>query len=100
MFEGGPRGAPQARGSMELAESCAMRVTLLLRVSSLVTENELVIEQFFTLSGRRGSCRNAHPFVIIFTRRKPALAVRCQWPACRFSNAVTASVACSKYSSN
>ena len=78
VFECGPRSAPQTCGSMELVESCAMRVTLLLRVSSLVSANELVIEPFLTHSGRRGSCCDAHPFIIIITRRKPALAVYCQ----------------------
>jgi hypothetical protein len=74
---------------MKLAETCAMCVTLLLRISSFTFEKKLtlVVKLLFTRSCCCGSSSDAHPLAILVARRKPALAVtaRCRWPACRLS---------------
>jgi hypothetical protein len=97
LLESGPGNAPQARSSMKLAETCAMCVTLLLRISSFTFEKKLtlVVKLLFTRSCCCGSSSDAHPFTIIVARRKPALAVtaRCRRPACRHSITVSIDVA-------
>ena len=81
VFEGGPGGATQARGSMQLDEARVVRVALVLGVGGVSFEVAfpLVVELDFERSDIRSRCSSSQPFIV--RGRHGALATRCRGPA-------------------